>query len=115
IMFAAGLGVLQNTDYALNWLEVASGRGDADAAWNLALMYGTGTVMSSVQICDAVQNEQRADSYLDLAIHRGHPAAKIAAKKYPDDTPVDRWRKLSGDLDQPEALLRVGRGCNPNG
>lgn len=115
IMYATGLGVRQNTDYALNWLESAAQRGDADASWNLALLYGTRTVLSSVQICDAVQNSERADSYLAEAADAGHPAALIAYRKFPNDTPEDRWRKLTGDLRLPEALERVGRGCNPNG
>ncbi len=114
VMYAGGLGVRQNTDYALNWLEMAAGRGDADASWNLALLYGTQTVLSSVQICDAVQNAERADSYLKEAALGGHPAAKRAARKYSGDKPEQRWRKLSGDLNRPEALDRVGRGCNPN-
>ncbi|MEQ8178595.1 MAG: tetratricopeptide repeat protein [Amphiplicatus sp.] len=115
IMYATGLGVRQNTDYALNWLEMAAQRGDADASWNLALLYGTRTVLSSVQICDTVQNSERADSYLAEAADAGHPAAEIAYRKFPYDTPEDRWRKLTGDLKLPEALERVGRGCNPNG
>lgn len=114
IMYAGGLGVRQNTDFALDWLESSLQRGNTDAAWNLALMYGTGTVLSSVQVCDAVQNAERADSYLKEAADAGHPAAKIAAAKYPKDTPEDRWRKLSGDLNRPEIIDRVGRGCNPN-
>ncbi|MGF1543780.1 MAG: peptidoglycan-binding protein [Parvularculaceae bacterium] len=114
IMNATGLGVRQNTDFALNWLEIASQRGDADASWNLAMMYGTRTVLSSVLICDAVQNEERADSYLDEAVTGGHPAAKVAKSKFPRDDAATRWRKLRGDLNAPEAVERVGRGCNPN-
>ncbi len=114
IMYAGGLGVRQNTDFALDWLESAAQRGDPDAAWNLALMYGTQTVLSSVKICDAVQNAERADSYLKEAADAGHPAARSARAKYAYDTPEKRWRKLSGDLNKPESMSRVGRGCNPN-
>ena len=114
IMYAGGLGVRQNTDFALDWLEAAAKRKDADAAWNLALIYGTQTVLSSVKVCDAVQNAERADSYLREAAKAGHRPAKIAQGKYPRDTPEERWRKLAGDLNQPEVLNRVGRGCNPN-
>ena len=114
IMYAGGLGVSQSTDFALDWLEAAAQRGDADASWNLAMLYGTRTVLSSVQVCDAVQNAERADSYLREAVAARHPAAKRAWAKYPHDTPELRWRKLSGDLNKPEALDRVGRGCNPN-
>ena len=115
IMYGTGLGVRQNTDFAVTWLERAAQRGDSDALWNLAVMYGTGTIMSSVSLCDIVQSAERADSYLAEAAALGHPAAIAAMKKYPDDTPKDRWAKLSGDLNQPEALKRVGRACNPNG
>ena len=114
IMYATGLGVRQNTDFALNWLEIAAQRGDADALWNLAIMYGTGTVLSSVQLCDAIQNAERADSYLIEAARAGHPLAKRVYAKYSHLSPRERWRKISGDLNQPEALNRVGRGCNPN-
>ena len=114
IMYATGLGVRQNTDFALNWLEAAAQRGDSDALWNLALMYGTRTVLSSVLVCDAVQNAERADAYLYEAARAGHPAAKIAIQKYRGDPPELRWRRLSGDLNRPEAVDRVGRGCNPN-
>lgn len=114
IMYAGGLGVRQNTDYALNWMEMAAQRGDADAAWNLALMYGTKTVLSSVHVCDAVQNAERADSYLREAAQSGHPAARRAYHKYAGAEPSKRWSKLSGDLNKPESMDRVGRGCNPN-
>ena len=114
IMYAGGLGVRQNTDFALNWFETAAMKGDADATWNLALMYGTGTVRASVLICDAVQNAERADSYLEESADLRHPAALHAVRKYPTDKPDDRWRKLRGDLNAPEILDRVGRGCNPN-
>jgi TPR repeat protein len=114
VMYAGGLGVRQNTDFAMDWLEAAAQRGDADASWNLALLYGTGAVLSSVQICDAVQNAENADSYLAEAAAGGHPAAKRAKQQYRHLSPEERWRKLSGDLNQPEAIKRVGRGCNPN-
>lgn len=115
VMYAGGLGVRQNTDFSLDWLSSAAQRGDADAAWNLALMYGTQTVLSSVQICDAVQNAERADGYLKEAADSGHPAARRAKAKFAHLSPEKRWRQISGDLNQPEALIRVGRGCNPNG
>lgn len=113
IMYATGLGVRQNTDSALNWLEIAAQRGDADAQWNLAMMYGTQTVLSSVLICDAVQNAERADSYLFEAAKLGHPVASVVYEKYQDKAPDVRWRMISGDLNLPEAVNRVGRGCNP--
>jgi len=114
IMYAGGLGVHQNTDYALNWLETASQRGDADASWNLALLHGTQTVLSSVLICDAVQNAEQADSFLREAEYAGHLVAKSTREKYNQYTPNVRWRKLKADLNQPNINNRVGRGCNPN-
>lgn len=114
IMYAGGLGVRQNTDFSLDWLEAAAQRGDADASWNLALLYGTQTVLSSVQICDAVQNAERADSYLKEASDAGHPIAKNLRHKYASKAPAKRWSLISGDLNQPKSMTRVGRGCNPN-
>lgn len=117
IMYGAGLGVRQNTDLSLQWLEAAAQRGDADALWNLAVMYGTGTVRSSVSLCDVVQNGARADSYLKEAADLGHPAARRFLELYPLDAldPDPRWSRIKGDLNQSEALERVGRACNPNG
>ncbi|MEL6172610.1 MAG: tetratricopeptide repeat protein [Pseudomonadota bacterium] len=114
IMYAGGLGVRQSTDFAMNWFTSSARNNSGDAAWNLALMYGTGTVRASVLVCDAVQNAERADSYLSEAASLGHPAARHAINKYPSDDPQTRWRKLRGDLSAPGILDRVGRGCNPN-
>lgn len=114
IMYAGGLGVNQNTDFALSWLETAAHQQNADANWNLAMLYGTQTVQSSVQVCDAVENAERADNYLHEAAQGGHRVAKSLHHKYKTLKPKDRWSKISGDLNIPEALKRVGRGCNPN-
>lgn len=114
IMYATGLGVRQNLDFALNWLEAAEQRGDADASWNLALLYGTGTVLHSVNVCGAVQNPERADSYLRDAARRGHPAAQRARNLYPNETPELRWEKLKAKLRSPTAVLITRPSCEPN-
>ncbi|MEM1380558.1 MAG: hypothetical protein AAGH41_08035 [Pseudomonadota bacterium] len=114
-MYAVGLGTRQSTDKALQWFQEAARQGSADANWNLALLFGTQTTESSVLVCDADQNAERADSYLKEAYDAGHPAARQAVELYGDATPEERWRSISAQLRTPEALLRVGKGCNPNG
>ena len=114
-MYAVGLGTRQSTDKALQWFQEAARQGSADASWNLALLFGTQTTESSVLVCDADLNAERADSYLKDAYDAGHPAAREAVELYGEDTPEERWRNISGSLRKPEALSRVGKGCNPNG
>lgn len=114
-MYAVGLGVRQNTDKALQWLNEAARQGSADAFWNLALLFGTQTTESSVLICDADLSPERADSFLDEAADAGHPAAIQARESYGNLDPETRWSRISSDLRTPEALTRVGKGCNPNG
>jgi len=114
-MYAVGLGTRQSTDKALQWFQEAARQGSADASWNLALLFGTQTTESSVLVCDADQNAERADSYLKDAYDAGHPAAREAVELYGNDSPEERWRSISGTLRTPEALSRVGKGCNPNG
>ncbi|MEM6912450.1 MAG: peptidoglycan-binding protein [Pseudomonadota bacterium] len=115
VMYATGLGVRQNTDQALQWLDSAASVGSADASWNLALLFGTRTTESSALVCDATQNPERADSYLRDAMRAGHPAALEAWARHADETPAVRWNKISSELRTPEALERVGQSCNPNG
>lgn len=76
IMHAVGLGVVQNTDLALEWLEMAAVRGDADANFNLAVIYGTGAVFGSYRLCAIVENPERADAYLRDAAELGHGVAR---------------------------------------
>lgn len=114
-MYAVGLGVRQNTDKALQWLNEAARQGSADAFWNLALLFGTQTTESSVLVCDADLSPERADSFLREAYEAGHPAAVQAAEQYGELDPETRWARISSDLRTPEALTRVGKGCNPNG
>jgi hypothetical protein len=114
-MYAVGLGVRQSTDQALHWFNEASRLGSVDAAWNLALLYGTRTTESSVIVCDADLSVERADSYLKEAYDAGHPGAVRVVERYGEETPEKRWQRISGELNKPEALKRVGKGCNPNG
>ncbi|MEQ8404732.1 MAG: tetratricopeptide repeat protein [Oceanicaulis sp.] len=80
IMYATGLGVARNPDLALEWFETAARRDDADAYFNLALVYGTGAVLGSYRLCGVVENPERADAYLRDAAALGHPVA-------------ERWRR----------------------
>ncbi|WP_375208108.1 peptidoglycan-binding protein [Hyphococcus sp.] len=75
IMYAAGLGVVQNTDLGLEWFERAASRGSAEAYYNLARIYGTGTILSSYRLCDIVENDDRARAYYLDAARLGHPQA----------------------------------------
>lgn len=76
IMYATGLGVEQNTDLALEWLETAARRNDKDAYFNLAIIYGTGAVLGSYRLCGIIENFERAESYLAEAARLGHPVAR---------------------------------------
>jgi len=119
VMYAAGLGVVQSTDLSLEWLERASRRGDADAAYNLAILYGTGTVLSSYRLCNIPQSPERADSYLTQAVDRGHPVAKKIIARFRDMSPngeltaAQRWSRITEVLDLPPQLLPAGDGCPP--
>lgn len=75
IMFATGLGVEQSIDTALEWLETAANRDHGGANFNLALIYGTGTVQGSYRLCGIVESPERADAYLRRAAETGHHRA----------------------------------------
>lgn len=76
VMYAAGLGVVQSTDLALQWLDSAANRGSPDAAYNLALLYSTGTILSSYRLCDRRFNDEVAKGYYEDAVRYGHPQAR---------------------------------------
>ncbi|MEL6359980.1 MAG: peptidoglycan-binding protein [Pseudomonadota bacterium] len=102
IMNAAGLGVVQNTDLALEWFERAMQRGSADAAYNLARVYATGTILSSYRLCDAPSNDARAKSYYDDARRLGHPG--------PASESFDQFRQRV-QSENATGLELVGRSC----
>ena len=102
IMYAAGLGVVQNTDLALEWFERSARRGSPDAYYNLARIYATGTVLSSYRLCDIVENDERAKSYYDDAIALGHEGAK-------NESFADFKARVVGE--SATGLERVGRSC----
>lgn len=129
IMYVTGLGVVQNTDTGLTWLKKAASRGEPSALYNLALLYGTGVILSSYQLCDLPEDVQIADSYLGEAAARGQPAANEYLHKYGGLSAVDRWNKITKDEEDksmpvagrgaakpPIYLQKIGRGCqvNPN-
>ncbi|WP_203290749.1 peptidoglycan-binding protein [Maricaulis parjimensis] len=99
IMFATGLGLEQNIDTALEWLESAAERGHGGANFNLALIYGTGTVQGSYRLCGIVESPERAESYLRQAAELGHPRA-VALRQYAGrrGTPAERWSRISEQL-----------------
>lgn len=101
IMYATGLGVARNPDLALEWFETAARRDDADAYFNLALVYGTGAVLGSYRLCGVVENPERADAYLRDAAARGHPVAE-RWRRHPEFTrhasAEARWLAISNRL-----------------
>lgn len=90
IMHATGVGVEQNTDLALEWLETAARRGDADANYNLGLIFGTGAVYASYRLCAIVESPERSDAYLRDAEHLGHLRAE-RLRRHPRS---ERWNHL---------------------
>ena len=100
IMYVSGLGVVQNTDAGLRYLRQAADNGSPDAMFNLALIYGTGAVFRSYQVCGIVENFDRADGYLQEASDLGHPVARalvVAARSWTgaDRQPEGRWAKIT--------------------
>lgn len=98
IMYATGLGVEQNTDLALEWLETAARRNDEDAYFNLAIIYGTGAVLGSYNLCGIIENFERAEAYLSEAARLGHPVARRwrASPEYNRlPSPRARWEVIA--------------------
>lgn len=99
IMFATGLGVEQNIDSALEWLDTAAERGNGGANFNLALIYGTGTVQGSYRLCGLIESPERADSYLRRAADLGHERAIRLRREFATGgTAVARWSRISQAL-----------------
>ena len=99
IMFATGLGLDQNIDTSLEWLETAAERGHAGANFNLAVMYGTGTVQGSYRLCGIVESPERADSYLRRAADLGHDRARrLRSVVGVNGDPGARWTRISQAL-----------------
>ena len=99
IMFATGLGVEQSIDTALEWLETAANRDHGGANFNLALIYGTGTVQGSYRLCGVVESPERADAYLRRAAETGHERAN-QLRRYvgAGGDRGEHWGDLSGRL-----------------
>ena len=118
IMYVAGLGVTQNTDNGVYWLKLAADRENSDAMYNLALIYGSGTILSSYKLCSVVENVDIADSYLRQAYDKGHPRAAVLVKDYGKYGPTERWSRIKKQLEQEnefynKRLKSVGEGCRP--
>lgn len=118
IMYMAGLGVVQSTDRGISWLTKAAERGNEDAMYNLALVYGTGTIVSSYRLCGNVENVDRADSWLEQAANRGHPPARRLVEMFGSLPPSERWTKIREELELNDFYLDrlepVGAACEPN-
>ena len=101
IMFATGLGVNLNVDMATEWLEIAAIRGHGEANFNLALIYGTGTVQGSYRLCGLVESPERADSYLRQAAELGHARAQgLRSYMGSGGNPSERWDRIAAYLGQ---------------
>lgn len=100
IMFATGLGVIQSIDSAMEWLDTAAERGNGGANFNLALIYGTGTVQGSYRLCGLIESPERADSYLRRAADLGHARAVRLRREFASasGTPAERWARISQAL-----------------
>ncbi len=119
IMYSTGLGVSQNTDLALEWFDTAIQRDDPDAAFNLALIYGTGAVLGSYRLCGIVENPERADAYLREAASGGHDVA-IRWREDRDlsgrgISPAERWRRISDALREAAEANAEGGGPDRSG
>ncbi|MCH8522868.1 peptidoglycan-binding protein [Glycocaulis sp.] len=104
IMYALGLGVEDNIDLALEWLETAARRNDRDAYLNLALIYGTGRVLDSYRLCAVTENAEQADSYLREAARLNHPRAAQWCRTLgcgPGTlSPSERWQRIKEILEE---------------
>ncbi len=118
IMYLAGLGVVQNTDRGIQWLTQAAERDNEDAMYNLALVYGTETIVNSYRLCGNVENIARADSWLEQAANNGHPPARRLVELFGSLPPSERWQKIREELQLNDFYLDrlepVGEACNPN-
>ena len=94
IMYAAGLGVEQNVDLALEWLRAASNRGYANSTFNLALLYGSGIVLNSYRLCDMPRSPEQADQYLREAAGRGHSRAIALLQRFGGLDVRKRWEEI---------------------
>lgn len=131
IMYVTGFGVKQNTDLGLQWLKQAARAGDSDALYNLAILYGTGTVRSSYLICDVVENEEQADAYLEEAARAGHPVAERIVREFGGKSTAVRWQAIRAELgledgstpagsdirlkELQDRLKKAGKGCPADG
>lgn len=122
IMYTLGLGVDQNIDLALEWLETAALRNDSDAHFNLAMIFGTGRVLESYRLCGIVENAEQADAYLREAARLGHRRAREwcgAVGCQPSDRSArERWNEVRERLDAngdpgPLGTAPSAEGINP--
>ncbi len=129
LMYGAGLGVEQNTDQALQWLNDAANRKQPDATYNLAILYGTGIILNSYRLCDVPRTPEQADKYLQEAARLGHPRALELMSIYGPHstfgslTPRERWALIEYqqfDKDRgatgryASRLANIGTSCAPD-
>ena len=125
IMYATGLGVVQNTDLAVHWLQQSAEHGCADAALNLAILFGSGTIQNSYRLCDIAMSAASADEYLIEAATHGQVAAQQWINRYSKKvarTAQDRWNMIDAELQKPTVdksgsythrIKVLGKRCAP--
>ena len=119
-MYLTGLGVVQNTDAGMRFLDEASRCNcSADALFNLATIFGLGTVTSSYKLCGIPQNRNRADAYLEEAADLGHPLARRLIQRHGHKPPSQRWADYEKELKDgffKEQLIvtPMEEACTPN-
>lgn len=119
IMYAIGLGVVQNTDLGLNWLQQSARQHNAEAAYNLAILYGSGTTQNSYRLCDIAMSAEMADSYLIQAANGRLPRAMDIYRKYfgKKFTARQRWDRIDAELQKDPVyahrLKMLGKKCAP--
>ena len=119
IMYLAGLGVVQNTDRGIRELKKAADRGYGDAMFDLAIIYGSGVVVSSYRLCGLVESIDLADSWLVQAARVNQRQALDYVNRFGSDEPAERWRKILDELEVPlykNRLEQLGNkaACSPN-
>ncbi len=119
IMYLTGLGTVQSIDAGLRQLKrAADDHDDPDALFNLATLYGLGTVEGSYKLCAIPENLQQADAYLEQAAEMGHPQANAVIDLYQNEAPSVRWRLYGQQWIKngffSSRLINVPEGCTPS-
>jgi len=109
LMYASGVGVMQNRQFSLAWLRTASTRGYGPASLYLALLTGTG-------YCGFPLMQDHASQYLQEACQQKQPLAVELVRRYgliPSQS--TRWIKIWNDAGTQKCLSIIGNCQVPQG